>query len=141
MVLLRIRMGRSILSVAVAVLAGCSDGREARYPVSGKLVTADGTPFRGRASVTFHIEKDGKDYFGRGKVQSDGSFRLTTFEPGDGAVAGEHKVTVSHVPGGEETAGMPRIAEKYGSTQTSGLTARVEAKSNNEVVLTVDRPK
>lgn len=76
----------------------------------------------------------------RGDIQADGSFRLTTFEPDDGAVVGNHQVRItcyaseegrSGGPSDEHTSGKSLIPDRYLSFRTSGLTARVTRSGDN----------
>jgi hypothetical protein len=75
-----------------------------------------------------------------GVVQRDGSFRLTTFVEGDGAMAGEHTVTILPIPGGEEDAGKPTVSSQYCSLETSGLTNSVTSGMNTPKIQ-IDRPQ
>jgi hypothetical protein len=67
--------------------------------VSGK-VTIDGRPFA-EGKVMFaplakgEDRKSGRAAFGR--LSADGSFTLSTYEQDDGAVVGEHWVTLIHI--------------------------------------------
>ena len=62
-------------------------------PVKGK-VTYKGQPVT-KGVVQF--EPDGYGRPARGQLQSDGTFELTTFKPGDGVVAGEHRISISEL--------------------------------------------
>ena len=87
-----------------------------------------------------------------GITDASGRFRLGTFEPGDGAVAGTNQVAVilldmSTVPELDpETGDMPRGARppqsithpRYGSAKTSGLTVDVQ-RGMDPVTLEVSR--
>ena len=125
------------LPVVFAAVVGCDRGPRV-YPVEGKLVYADDAPVPGRASVTFHREVEGKPYAATGRVEADGTFRLTTVKNGDGAVAGENGVSVTPIPGGEEAVGVT-VGPQYGSTSTSGLKVTVEPGVNRPV-LKIERP-
>jgi hypothetical protein len=61
-------------------------------PVKGK-VTFKGKPVT-KGAVTF--EPDGMGKEAHGDIQPDGTFELTTYKPGDGAVPGTHRVAVSY---------------------------------------------
>lgn len=81
----------------ISSICGCSEksdrwveGREPVHPVSGR-VTLKGEPVDG-AIVIFHSTS--KQVSAQGLTDADGRYRLTTYEDGDGAVAGEHIVTV-----------------------------------------------
>jgi hypothetical protein len=83
----------------IALAAGCSGSSFELAPVAG-MVTIDGQPF-GQGKVMFapiahgEAKEVGKPAFGL--LASDGSFKLTTDEPDDGAVIGEHWVTVIRI--------------------------------------------
>lgn len=81
-----------LVSVVLATVAliGCGPSRPATAPVEG-TVTLDGQPLAG-ASVTFTPSAGGRP--GMGTTDSSGKFTLMTYEAGDGAVIGQHKVTV-----------------------------------------------
>ena len=107
------KLGISNLLVAalVVVLAGCSDAkkdgnRPARVPVSGKVLH-NGAPVAG-ANVTF-VPQSGKDA-ASARTDSEGNFKLTTFEEGDGAVPGSYKVTVTKYEE-QQAAAAPQAGE------------------------------
>lgn len=78
----------------------------------------------------------------RGKIESDGTFQLTTFEPNDGAVAGVHDCVVVQLVIGEELnktgSAYGVVDPKHNSYKSSGLTIEVKPDSGNQVVLRVD---
>lgn len=81
---------------AVGLIAGCNQSPYDLAPVRG-TVTIDGQPFTsGRVmfapAAIGERRKTGKPAFGL--LATDGSFELTTYETGDGAVVGEHWVTL-----------------------------------------------
>jgi HEAT repeat protein len=81
------------LFFALAVgLAGCR-GQGKPVKVEGSL-TLDGKPFSG-ATITF-VPAEGSGRSASGLSEQDGSFRLTTFKPDDGALPGEYKITVTY---------------------------------------------
>jgi hypothetical protein len=80
---------RLLLALSVG-LAGCG-GQGKPVKVEG-VVTLDGKPFPG-ATVTF-LPAAGNGRSASGLSEKDGSFRLTTFKPDDGALPGEYKITV-----------------------------------------------
>ena len=57
-----------------------------------------------------------------GKLQADGTFVLSTYKEGDGAVAGEHAVTISGV---DKTLAQDRTFKKYMFRSYKALTAEV----------------
>jgi hypothetical protein len=86
-----------LLALSLA-LAGCSRGKAVK--VEGVL-TLDGKPFPG-ATVVF-VPAEGNGRSASGLSEEDGSFRLTTFKPDDGALPGEYKITVSFVEAEKST--------------------------------------
>lgn len=82
-----------VLAVGLSVFfSGCGDGRPEVAPVSGK-VTMNGQPVP-MGTIQFWPEK-GRP--ARGTINKDGTYTLTTFEQGDGAVLGKHTVTIEAV--------------------------------------------
>jgi hypothetical protein len=76
---------------AACVLLGCGGSdKPATYPVRGTVVYR-GQPVPG-ASVTFM--GDGAARAATGKTDASGTFQLTTYAANDGAVPGNHLVTV-----------------------------------------------
>ncbi|MCG6155034.1 hypothetical protein [Rubinisphaera margarita] len=71
-----------------------------------------------------------------GQIQPDGSYVMKTYFSADGAVLGEHKVTITALDMGtglpEDEATEPKalIPEKYSRDATSGLTATVGDDEN-----------
>lgn len=112
------------LAVAALVpLSGCGETRgqsPSLIHVTGR-VTYKGTPVT-KGSVWFEPEGFGRS--AKGQLQSDGSFVLGTFREGDGVVAGAHRISIS---GFEKPLAKDRALKKYGSLNTSGLTAEVDA--------------
>lgn len=78
-----------LLLLAISA-AGCNQGPRLA-PVSG-VVLLDGKPVEA-ASVLFTPEAGGRP--ADGVTDKEGKFTLQTFEPGDGAVIGKHKVAIT----------------------------------------------
>jgi hypothetical protein len=80
-----------LLATSCFLLAGCSgSGRPAIAPVRG-TVTYQGKPVAG-ATVVFLCP--GAPRLAVGTTDESGNYRLTTYEPNDGAMIGTHVVTV-----------------------------------------------
>jgi len=128
-------MIRYIVLMLLCVLtfsAGCGHGLDYTAKVAG-TVTVNGQPAKA-FNIIFHPAQ------GRpatGITDDQGRFSLTTFDPGDGAVLGEHVVTVtdSFPQGppamGRITANMTRVPLQYSSVETSPLKETVEDKKND----------
>jgi hypothetical protein len=95
----------------VAVVAGCDATTYETAPVHGTVAVDDKPLFQGKVRFAPVAQgqntQTGKPAFG--DIQSDGSYRLTTFEANDGAVVGEHWVTILNV-GEDLPDGVPEFA-------------------------------
>ncbi len=120
---------------ALAILSGCgSSGPEMAW-VGGK-VTYKGQPVP-RGLVSFQTTAaDGRN--ATGMIQPDGSYELQTEKPGDGALLGNYRVSISAREEEEILMYIPKkpvkpkrlIPEKYENPATSNLTAAVVSGSN-----------
>lgn len=150
-----IRSLAAALSLGLMVMAGCGTSAPQRdgpatYPVSG-TVTQGGAPVTG---ATVRFERADGSQASTGRTDSQGKYILATFEAGDGAPAGDYRVTIVKIKGPEESAAVPEddpnykgaeespaegeeveyrnlLPEKYASVETSGLTATVTEGPNN----------
>ena len=113
------RFGTALLGLSLIValsLSGCGQSSVAipsTFSVKGK-VSYKGKPLT-KGSIVFEPTDAGKDAYG--KIQPDGTFELTTYKEGDGAVVGTHRVYVTEQPKGA-------IPVKY--TQASSSKVEVE---------------
>lgn len=123
----------------LAATLGCSD-RLDTYPVTGKVEFATG----GAVHVgTIELKSREHGVQARGPIQSDGSFVLTTYQDGDGAVAGMHDCVVVQFVMTEDVEGLRSstigvVDPRFGSYATSGLTIEVSATKPNKPVVAVD---
>lgn len=144
----RSRRGTSIRLAAVVaagslVLASCGEHRELAFPVRGQVLYHN-QPAQ-HATVIFHPQGGSEEVQTlrpHGTVDAEGNFVLTTYDPDDGAPAGDYKVTViwpgespedaldaedpEHVPSGPD-----RLQGRYKDPETSGLTATVTEGTND----------
>jgi hypothetical protein len=123
-----------LLTICPLLFGGCGKGDRLETAKVTGTVTLDGkpltigavvfTPERGRAAT--------------GHLQSDGSYALGTYRPGDGAVLGKHCVAV--IAREETSGGIGRSAEKsgawvapqfYSDFTKSGLTFEVKSDGPN----------
>jgi hypothetical protein len=92
------RQSKAYLGVLTALLAlvgsGCG-GKDRPVKVEG-VVTLDGEAVQG-AIVSF-LPDEGGGRFACGMTGKDGSFRLMTYKPDDGALPGDYRVTVTLIP-------------------------------------------
>ena len=113
--------------------------------MKGKVVFTDGSPLTTGGLVMSEPVSPGElPVNARGSIAPDGSFQLSTYGDGDGAVAGEHRflVRAQRTPLDEMAAGrMPPqiIHRRFESFDTSGLQFTVKEEPN-EFTLEVERP-
>jgi hypothetical protein len=133
---------------------GCSHGPTVAR-VTGRVTYDDGKPVTG-GQIMFHAE-GGRPALA--DIQPDGTYTLTTYKPGDGALVGKHVVTITatRVGAGSVTFSSPEdeqrwteqgmkqpggakvlvpgkvewlVPESYSQPQTSNLRAEVKAEEN-----------
>jgi hypothetical protein len=80
----------TLAAVSLFAASGCGKGK--LHQLEGVVIDEKGQPLAG-ATVTF-VPADGNARPASGLTGDDGSFRLTTFNTGDGAREGDYKVTV-----------------------------------------------
>lgn len=131
-------VGWGIAGILCVGFAGCAETQPSTFPVTLKIAYSDGKPVVGAHVVT--RPEDGKST-ARGTTGPDGTCRLTTFKPDDGAVPGRHLVMVAQPPViGDPDAPYtgPQIASKFASFNTSGLEMTViDDEAKNVITLTV----
>jgi hypothetical protein len=130
--------------IALIWLAGCgSSGDLPVYPVKG-TITFEGQPMKGGGSISFVPTGGQAGAQAGGEIKEDGTYELTTYEPGDGSIPGDFRVVITQVTVKEPTpspdgsapiaadgpnvAPADQIPQIYGSFDDSPLTAKVEEK-------------
>jgi hypothetical protein len=129
--------------VAIAVFAGCSDGRLKTYPAKGKVLFKTGSPVH---VGTVELKSREHGVQARGAIDKDGNFTLTTYADGDGAIAGVHDCVVVQFVMTEELADFKPSAvgvvhPRFASYSTSGLSVEVKADHVNELKIEVEGVK
>ena len=119
------------LFVAVAVVApGCGGGGPKLAPVSGS-VTYKGQPLE-KGKIQLEPQSGRTAY---GEIVDGQIKNIKTFEPGDGAIVGTHRVSIYSFV--REPVGMEivpsAIPERYNDPSTSGVTVMIEAGTKNEL--------
>jgi hypothetical protein len=109
--------------LAALLLSSCSGCGSDTGPFMGQTVPVKGkVTFKGKPLTQGEIVFEPADGFGReahGKIQEDGTFELTTFKTGDGAVPGTHRVAVSG------TSKKDAVPIKYKDTNSSKMEVEV----------------
>ncbi len=100
---------------------------------SGEVALAPMAPAKGRVTYkgkpltvgTVRFEPEGRGRMASGKLQSDGTFVLSTLKDGDGAAIGHHRVYITEV---DKSLAKDRAFKKYMGAVTSKLEADVDAE-------------
>jgi len=140
-------LGLFLLAACFLLCNGCGPSRPKTAPVTGRI-TFEGDPVTA-GKIVFYPE-EGRAAIG--SIAADGTYRLTTFDPDDGAVLGNHRVTIRATRVAE--SGMPAtfedelkgivpgpppddrqavtwlVPESYSRRETSPLTAVVKPGPN-----------
>jgi hypothetical protein len=117
-----------LLAVVLFFAAGC-DSRPTRVPVSGK-VFIDGEPLKYGAVV--FVPDGGRQ--STGIIDAMGNFKLTCFEPGDGALVGTHHVQVLSGESINNTTIKWYAPKKYADRRTSGLVQEIKGATDSVVI-------
>lgn len=134
-------IGAATMTAALLVVTGCDSGPQLA-PVSGKVVF-NGKPLE-FGTVMFQPEQGGQPAVGQ--IHTDGTFVMSTFEPGDGAVVGPNAIRVtcytsqnpdSTAPPGDYLGDL-LIPRKYTIFTASGLTAVVPEDGLNTLQLELE---
>jgi hypothetical protein len=122
---------RPVCRAAALLLLFGAVGCGARpYPVRGNVTLEDGTPVMA-GMVTFETKDAEKPVTARAQINPDGSYELSTYKPGDGALPGVYRVAVTPAAQSPDLpATKPTYDERYTSFATSGLEFEVKAASN-----------
>ncbi len=148
------RAGRIAAAINVALCLACAPSPDAHppvYPVHGKVLYK-GKPIAGGV-VTYEREgsdakappagADGGPLRATGRIETDGSFRLTAFAGAEGVPEGAYVVGISSRPPHTEAGllgprdgvkkGDPDVLRgRYADPRTSGLRAEVRKDAPNE---------
>jgi hypothetical protein len=127
--------------LVIALCCSCNSSRRL-YPVHG-YVLVNGEPAEG-ARIMFHPVDDAPGPVAilrpSAPVEADGSFRLGSYKPKDGAPVGEYLITIDWLPPGftreqareyeAKQINPDKLAGRYAKAKTSGLRATVKEGSN-----------
>lgn len=133
-----------VVLTAAAVMVGCGGGADTKPvgKVSGK-VTAGGQPVTGgellfSPSATAGNSMPGKA--GRAVIKSDGTYSVSTYGDGDGAVVGTHTVSFMAPPPETDEHGQVKGEAKFGGLTPSAATYEVKSGSNTIDIELVAKP-
>jgi hypothetical protein len=127
-----------VFLMAIA-LTGCRDEGFTYVPVTGTVKYSDGTVPTGTiATINFQPASPTPDTkAASGSITRDGSYTLTTVNPGDGARPGDYLVIVHVVQG--YPAGKPLVADRFTNPGTTPLKATVTESGENKFDFVVER--
>ena len=139
--------GPPAIAAAMALAAfGCGEaGPPPLAKVHGK-VTYQGKPLTAGSVLFVPVapkEEGSRDYPAGGQIGQDGSYELTTVNPGDGAAVGDHKVVVISMTGGAESptgfydGSAPQAKPTKSATLKSAIPAKYAAPETTPLSFTV----
>jgi hypothetical protein len=124
------------LSAVALVCASCArSDRPAVYPAQGKIFY-EGKPAANALVILHPVNNDPKLESVRplAHVEPDGSFKLTTFDNGDGAPAGDYVITVDWREKTAPVEGAPPgrslLPPRYSNPQLSQLHVQIREGAN-----------
>ena len=126
------------IAASFLVFTGCGSKTPAVAPVKG-IVLLDDKPLTTGRVMTLPSAGRGAN----GLIEKDGSFKLSTFGKGDGALIGTHKVAVvayENQGTGPEATNKSLVPEQYTNPETSGFTIDVKAGEVNAPTLKLTSP-
>ena len=116
------------IAMLLASLVGCTPAAPKTFPVQGIVKTTTGEPCSG-ALVVFHPSDEARLNAPKpfATCGADGSFRLTTYQEGDGAAQGDYAVTIVWNDSGKGSklslsgegggGGQDRLGGRFGDPQ------------------------
>ncbi|MGC1274163.1 MAG: hypothetical protein WBC44_10690 [Planctomycetaceae bacterium] len=126
---------RRLFVVGFLLASGCGPSPEVRpplHPTQG-LLTINGEPAAG-AMVVLH-PADGKSFDDRGTrpkatVNADGTFELTTYQNGDGAPAGDYRVSILWLMEPDSSSRWDRLGGRYANPDSTDLRVSIGETAN-----------
>jgi len=132
-----------LLIFLVVTFVGCGDQGPKFFPVEGKVIFSKDSSAARFGSIEFRSDSQ-PPVIARGKIQSDGSFRLAS-NGRKGTVAGTHSVVIIQVTGSHRGIREKIVhdhghdaAPKYSDHRTSDLKVEVRPDSFKDLVLEID---
>jgi hypothetical protein len=118
---------------SLMLVVGCGPkGDMATAPVKGK-VTYNGAPLP--SGTVMFVPEQGPA--ATGEIRPDGTYSLGTYGTNDGAVLGNHKVSITAIadmgdmlPEAQSPTPPPLVPQKYLSHESSGLVVEVKSGTN-----------
>lgn len=129
---------RHCILLILACVAGCGSDQLQTWPARGRVVFPDGAPVR---TGTIELRSQDHNLTASGRINTDGSFVLGTYEIDDGAVAGTHDVIVLQLIVNDGTVNHTMdhgrsVAPGFSTYESSGLITTV-AEQDNDLTIEV----
>lgn len=121
-----------VACTAVVFVGGCSGEKKIpTFPVTGKVLTAEGGPID-HALVVLHSQSSNTAApKPRGTTTADGSFELSTFNTGDGAPEGRYQVSIERwLRKDPNESPVNHLPPNLASPATSGIEVEVKSGPN-----------
>lgn len=124
-----------LVIVCLLFTSGCSGSKTVR--VRGKVTVAN-KPAEGARVRFYPTEEMDISHIPEGRVDQNGSFVLSTFEPGDGVPPGAYKVVITwretrRTLGEEREGGPDKLNGKYADPKTTPLRATISSSSPDAI--------
>jgi hypothetical protein len=124
-----------LLALLSLTLLGCGAQPS---PVAGRVKFKDGGDISVLAGYEVAFDSDAKSAGAAGHITADGTFKLTTFSPDDGALPGAYHISISPPLTPDSPPAKAHIPTKYSDSSTSGLTAHIKPDHENPILLELD---
>jgi hypothetical protein len=121
-----------IVILLTCLAAGCDSNPNGQsvYPVCGR-VSYDGKPTPGAKIYLYPVDATTNSVIPHAVVDSDGTFRFSTYGRDDGAPAGRYNATVIWTKAASsDDEGETLIPMRYGNPKTSNLAVEIKEQPN-----------
>lgn len=131
--------GIALLLCCVAGISGCGKSGPTMVKIKG-TIEYKGEPLHS-GMITFNPKNPKEGHVAQSEIAEDGTFVLSTFANGDGAVVGDYIISATSIVDGTEVlekdrglgiGGKTVIPERYGDPKTSKLEQSIEVGDDKE---------
>ena len=130
-----------VLGLCSLMASGCGSDGNAPINVRGLVKYKDQPLSNGL--ITFNPVDPKKGHVAQGKIGTDGTFSLSTFQAGDGVLAGNYVISMTSIIPGSELlekdrgtgiGGKSAIPEKFADPKKSQLQQTIAAGDSGKVI-------
>jgi hypothetical protein len=133
--------GKLVVSTAMVLLVLVANGCGGKTAaVEGQVKFKDGNDVSVLGGYEIAFEHEESKTSATGQILADGTFTITTFAPGDGALPGKHRVAITQptAPDPDKPPQKSKVPEKYADFSSSGLAVEIKP-GRNAVTLELER--